>query len=513
MAPNRSDPHLEQLRASFETAWREGREPQIETYLSECAAEEREPLLRLLLTAEVELRMRAGQAIRAAEYVERFADQPEVVWSVLSRAETIVGGEEGSPSPAVIHESPLALSPFFRAVPAEVLLAHMYPREYSPGEALIRQGDVSDELVLISEGEVEISSLTPEGRRIVIDRSHRGDVLGEMALLTSEPRLADAVAIDHVRALVLPAAKFHELARTYPELSHVLTEVLARRLGVGSRDALIDKELDGYRVIRRLGRGGMGIVYQAQELSTGRTVALKMLSHRLIYDEEAAARFQREAEIVQRLAHENIIQILGRFEAFRTYFLVLEFCHGRTLEELVLEEGRLPEGRVRAIAGQLASALAAAHRAGVAHGDVKPANVMLTGSGLVKLMDFGLAEPAAKTTKAAQRIVGTPRYMAPERRRGQRASPEGDWFSFACVVYELLLAQPLFRGTDEEELRRDFRAWQPPDLARLCPGLSPDFVEALEAAFAADPARRRLDFNRLAAWSPSLETTRVFPPS
>ena len=513
MAPDRSYPHLDERRTAFEAAWREGRQPKIESFLAECAASERDLLLRLLLTAEVELRMRAGQAVRAADYVARFPDQPEVVWSVLSRAETLVGRKVGSHSPAVIHESPLALSPFFRAVAPEVLLAHMYPRDYAPGQALIRQGDVSDELLLISDGEVEISSLTPEGRRLVIDRSHRGDVLGEMALLTSEPRMADAIAIDHVRALVLPAQKFHELARAYPELSSVLTDVLARRLGVGSRDALIDKELEGYRVIRRLGRGGMGIVYQAQELSTGRTVALKMLSHRLIYDEEAAARFQREAEIVQRLAHENIIQILSRFEAFRTYFLVLEYCHGRTLEEVVHEDGQLPESRVRAIAGQLASALSAAHRAGVAHGDVKPANVMLTGSGLVKLMDFGLAEPAAKTAKTAQRIVGTPRYMAPELRRGQRASPEGDWFSFACVVYELLLAQPLFRGSDEEELRRDFRTWQPPDLERLYRGLSPDFVLALEGAFAADPASRRLVLDRLAAWSPSLETTRVHPPT
>src|SRR5688500_1376365 len=172
VAPDRSDPHVDQRRASFEAAWREGRQPRIESYLAECAADERDSLLRLLLTAEVELRMRSGQAVRAAEYVVRFPDQPEVVWSILSRAETLVGREDGAPSPAVIHESPLALSPFFRAVPADVLLAHMYPREYAPGEALLRQGDVSDELLLISEGEVEISSLTPEGRRVVIDRSH-----------------------------------------------------------------------------------------------------------------------------------------------------------------------------------------------------------------------------------------------------------------------------------------------------------------------------------------------------
>jgi len=250
-----------------------------------------------------------------------------------------------------------------------------------------------------------------------------------------------------------------------------------------------------------LGRGGMGIVYQAETLDGKKTpVALKMMSHRLVYDRRARAHFEQEANIIQSLRHPNIIQTFGRFAAFHTYFLVLEFCPGQALDEILAAEGPLSENQARPILGQLAAALSYANHSGILHRDLKPGNVMLITPGRVKLMDFGLAEPVAAAGQEAGRIFGTPRYMAPEQRRGERVDQRADYFAFACLAYELMLGRPLFDGNGVEELLRDFRGWRPPPLNQLRPDVSEEFSAAILPALHPESALRELDLARIAAW-------------
>src|SRR5690606_14782212 len=128
---------------------------------------------------------------------------------------------------------------------------------------------------------------------------------------------------------------------------------VATRLGGMVRDVLAGKTLEGYRFERQLGQGGMSVVYQATEAASNRSVALKMMSHRLVYDTIALQRFQREAGLIEQLQHENIVQMLGRFRAFHTYFIVMEYCDGQSLDAVLRNRRGLKEPEIRKILGQV----------------------------------------------------------------------------------------------------------------------------------------------------------------
>jgi serine/threonine-protein kinase len=357
--------------------------------------------------------------------------------------------------------------------------------------------------MVLCSGEVEISTHDDQGRQRILARTGQLQVLGEMALLTDRPRSANAVAITPVRTLLLPAERFHELAGQFPELSEVLTLLLAERLGLPDRDdVLIGKILDRYRITDRLGRGGMSVVYDAHHVGTGQHVALKMMSHRLVYNQDALDQFQTEADLIQAFDHPNIVRMFGRFAAFHTFFIVMEFADGATLNKHIEQHGPLSETEFRKVFGQIVSALRYAHSAGVIHRDVKPANIMLTSNGVVKLMDFGLATPARGASSIDNdRVVGTPRYMAPEQMVGGYLTAEADLFSLGCVGYEMLTGHPLIVENDVLELLRLHANWQVPDVRQTCAGLSDDVCRVVQQCLPLDPADRRIDFELLASWA------------
>ena len=323
-----------------------------------------------------------------------------------------------------------------------------------------------------------------------------------MSLLTEETRSADVVALSPVRASVLPADEFYELAKQFPTISVVLTRLVAIRLGRKKHDALAGKTLDAYRIIERIGFGGMAVVYKAEELETGRQVALKMMSHRLVYDTTAFALFQREADIVESFDHENIVRVLGRFAAFRTYFIVMPYIEGSALEDLVRKQGPFPEPECRKIIGQAASALDFAHAADIIHRDVKPSNLLLTFDGVVKLMDFGLAKPVADSSlDKIDPIVGTPRHMAPEQWTGVNVGKAADYFGFGCTAYRLLTGKWLLSDTDVEDLLHHRDSWTAPQIEKLCPGVSDEMCEMIQTCIHHDQDERRIDLKQVARWA------------
>jgi len=380
----------------------------------------------------------------------------------------------------------------------DLVAARMSERVLSAGEYLMRQGEQGKSLVVILEGSAEVS-VTADGERRVLQRVGPGAIVGEMALLTHEPRSADVVAIDRLRVKSLPVAAFHELSKAHPAISVVLTQIVARRLGAAEHDALAGKELGGYHITHRLGRGGMAVVYEAVEQSTGRRVAAKMMSHRLVYDATALAQFQREADIVESFEHENIVHVYGRFPAVHTYFIVMEFCDGCSLDRTIAVHGPLSEAETRGIIGQLARGLALAHARGIVHRDLKPANVMVTREGVVKLMDFGLAKPVSDATAGS--IAGTPLYMAPEQLAGERLGREADLFSLGVTIFEMLKGRLPFQSTDLTQLRRCHAEWDPSQLSRLLPDIGRPMRDLLERCLAPRPEHRQVDLAQIAAWA------------
>lgn len=403
----------------------------------------------------------------------------------------------------------------FDSLPVEMvdqLESHMEERIYSSTEFLTRQGDPGSCLFLIRKGTVGIIVTDEHGVAHEIDRSGPGDILGEMALLTEEPRSASLIAHDQVTAKLLSAEAFHEAATSHPEIGQVLTKLLAQRLGGQRRDVLAGKTLDQYRIARRLGRGGMAIVYEGMHKQTSQRVALKMLSHRLVYDKSSLAWFQREADLIESFEHPNIVRMHGRFQAFHSFFIVMEFCDGITLERLVRLNGPLGQDDFRKAFGQIASAVLYAHKRNVVHRDIKPVNVMLNFDGMLKLMDFGLAKPLRDKQADVEldsQIVGTPRYMAPEQLKGREVTEVADYFALGCTAYKLLTGDSLFIDHDVTKLRDLHDRWRVPDFAKQRPDFAPDICELLTGCLQRRRTKRVCDLAKYAAWAAPLEVTRV----
>jgi len=332
-----------------------------------------------------------------------------------------------------------------------------------------------------------------------------GDLVGEMALVTREPRSATVVAETRVRALFVPTAAFDQLAARHLELAVVLTTVVADRLGQHSRDGFGGKLIEQFRILRCIGRGGMSVVYRAHDESTDEVVALKMMSYRLIYDPAALSRFRREAEIVQALDHPNVARLKRLFAAYHTYFLVMELCEGADLQRLVASRGPLPEREVRAVLGQLARALEYVHARGVVHSDLKPGNVMITRDGVVKLMDFGIAVGSLsaddRTRTVHQGVLGTPAFMAPEQLSGQPLDARTDVYAVGCIGYELLTGRRLFDAADFFPLVQQKLTLTLPPVGEIAGGISPELHAFIERAVRVDPAERPASLASLVAWA------------
>jgi serine/threonine protein kinase len=256
----------------------------------------------------------------------------------------------------------------------------------------------------------------------------------------------------------------------------------------------------------------VAIVYEGADDESGRRVALKMLSHRLVYDKPSLAWFQREADIIERFEHENIVKMSGRFHAFHSYFIVMEFCDGITLERLVRLNGPMNPDDFRKTFGQLAAALLYAHERDVIHRDLKPVNMMVNFDGMLKLMDFGLAMPLHTVPDALEldrQVVGTPRYMAPEQLMGRELTEAADYFSLGCTAYKLLTGDSLFVESDVIKLREIHASWNAPDFASRHPTFSPEICELLTGCLQRKPEARVCDLAKYALWAKPLDVTRL----
>jgi eukaryotic-like serine/threonine-protein kinase len=408
-------------------------------------------------------------------------------------------------------------SPFsdFRRELQSTLLSVMRVVSYQTGEYLIRQGDPGEFLLVILEGTAAGHVRQAVGTPTPIAEFSAGAVVGEISLLTNEPRTADVIASTPVRALFLSAADFHRLAEAHPELRVVLTYVLADRLGRSSYDGLSGKDIHGYRILRCVGRGGMGIVYEGASLATGSTVALKMMNHALLYQPAAIKRFRGEAEALRSFQHPSIARLYDHFAAYQTEFLVMEFCEGVTLDHRIASHGPVPEAVVRKIVGQLAETLHYVHQLGQTHNDLKPSNVMIDRSGRAKLLDFGLARfgqsgaegTVAEATTVSQPVglVGTLRYMAPEQFSGAATDYRVDVYGLACVAYELLTGRPVVTASDLFGIIGAKHSFVLPEPHLIGPGITTDMRTFLAHGLETQPEKRTVDLRRVAQWAGPIE--------
>lgn len=252
-------------------------------------------------------------------------------------------------------------------------------------------------------------------------------------------------------------------------------------------NALADRLLAGrYRLIEHIDRGGTAEVWRGRDERLDRAVAVKILGREA--DPAFRERFTMEARRAAAVSHPHIVTIFDEGQDGSDAFIVMEDVRGRTLRDIVAERGALPPAEATALITQLGGALDATHRAGLVHLDVKPANVIVDGNGNAKLTDFGIARAARDSEE--RELVGTARYIAPERIEGRPVTARSDVYGLALVAYELLTGKPAFAGVENEDLLRERLAAGAPHVRSVDPALGTAADTVIAKGLAREPARR-----------------------
>ena len=256
-------------------------------------------------------------------------------------------------------------------------------------------------------------------------------------------------------------------------------------------DTLINTLFDGrYRIVRKLGMGGMANVYLAEDEVLGRRVAIKILNDRHAGDDQFVERFRREAKNAASLSHPNIVSIYDRGEAEGTYYIAMEYLDGRSLKELIVARGPAPIHLAVDYARQILSALRFAHRHGIVHRDIKPHNVLVDGEGRLKVTDFGIARAGASQMTEAGSIIGTAQYLSPEQAKGASVDQTSDLYSVGVVLYELLTGVVPFSGDTPVEIAMKHLSTVPEPPSAKRADVPRDLDMVVMRALAKDPSER-----------------------
>ena len=252
-----------------------------------------------------------------------------------------------------------------------------------------------------------------------------------------------------------------------------------------------------YEILEIIGTGAHGRVARAHDPLIGRQVAIKLFPKELAHG-EARQRFIKEARVVGQLSHPAIITLhdMGIDEATQTPYLVMEFLEGQPLDR-ILDKGSIPFPKACAWAGEVASALGVAHRKGVIHGDVKPANMLITDEGKVKLMDFGMARLASHDTNATP-LAGTPAYWCPEQIMGKPQDSRSDLFSLGIVLYEMVTGKRPFDAESLQGICSKVLSSTPLPPSHANPSVPAAFDDLVVRCLAKDPSARHASAEALA---------------
>jgi serine/threonine protein kinase len=333
----------------------------------------------------------------------------------------------------------------FGAIPREALsslLNSLTYREIKSGERFIKQGDPGDIFYIVQDGAC-VAYVEKDQKTHTVGRMGKGDVVGEMAMLTGEPRSAHVEAETDMKIWGLSRRQFDIIAEENPDLRSFLTKLVADRFS--GRKLTAERAIGKYIITDIIGRGGYSIVYKGVHSGLNMPVAIKMMRHNLAMDPQFLRNFRAEAKTIANLNHENIIKVYDIEELYRTVFIVMELVEGETIKELIQREKAIPYPQIVSVLIQVCQALAYAHREGIIHRDVKPANMFIKGGDSVKLLDFGLS---CTTGSGNLGFSGTVGFMSPEEIEGETVDQRSDIYALGITTYEMLTGQRPFPEDD-----------------------------------------------------------------
>jgi eukaryotic-like serine/threonine-protein kinase len=263
-------------------------------------------------------------------------------------------------------------------------------------------------------------------------------------------------------------------------------------------DVMPNTMVDGrYRVVSRLGSGGMADVFLAEDQQLGRKVALKLLHHRFAQDPDFVERFRREAQAAAGLQHPNVVSVYDRGSFDDTYYIAMEYLPGRSLKQLIREEAPLDPLRAIDITIQILKAARFAHRRGVIHRDLKPHNVIVDDSGHAKVTDFGIARAGASDMTETGSIMGTAQYLSPEQAQGRAVDAASDLYSVGVVLYEMLTGRVPFDADSAVSIALKHVSEAPPPPSQFNPNIPPELEQTVLWVLNKNPADRPTDADQL----------------
>lgn len=397
---------------------------------------------------------------------------------VGKRTRSIVDQVTASAAPAADAPAWTRLALFADLAPDDLTAmgAALVPVRFEAGDMIVAQAEPGDALYLIESGTLHVR--TADGR--FDKRFEAPETVGEMALVTREPRSASVTAVSAVTGLRLTRDRFAALVAEHPQIASILTKLVGNRL----------REIDGirrvgkYRILGPLGSGGVSDVFLAEHPELGRQVAVKMLSHALVYHPSFGERFDREARVVAQLDHPNIVRVYDFEQAYGTRFIVMEKLDGQLLEDAISADQPFSWTEIRRLLAEVADALAHAHEHGLVHRDVKPLNIFLERDGSARLFDFGIAIPIEDSQCSGADRLGTPYYMAPEQIRGRALDGRTDLYALGMTAYELITGEVAFDAENIEGLVRNHLLDPVPDIRRLRPDVPADLLRFVQVCTA-----------------------------
>lgn len=343
--------------------------------------------------------------------------------------------------------------------PSSPLLKGMSYKHIKAGNRFIAQGDPAEAAYIIQRGSC-IVIVEKDGQLHPVGHRGEGDIVGVMAVLTGEPCGAHVEAETEMDVWRLDKARFEDISRSEPEQWSFLTELVADRFD--SKRPIADRSIGKYVATGIIGRGGYSIVYKGLHAGLNMPVAIKMLRHDLVMDSTFLANFNNEAKIIAALNHENIIRVYDIEERFKTVFIIMEYLQGESLRDLLVRLKKIPWKLAVNYLLQACAGLGYAHRKGIIHRDINPANIFVLQNDRVKIFDFGIACPAGTEDYL---LGGAFPYLAPELFDGEPADEPSDIYALGITAYEILAGKRPYPEESAAALMKLHRTQDIPDPA------------------------------------------------
>lgn len=408
----------------------------------------------------------------------------------LKLHEKVVGHKRIKPSDIEF----LINTQLFKAIPHEAwcpVLNCIEPRHLHAGVRLISQGEIGETLYLIQNGSCLVS-VEKDNKLHSIARLKPGDIVGEIATLTGEPRNAHVDVETDVKAWCITRNQFDSLCKEYPDILNFLTEMVTNR--ICSSRVVADRTIGKYVINEIIGRGGFSIVYKGIHSALNMPVAIKMLKHDLALRSDFSEQFVNEAKIIARLNHENIVKVYDIEELYRTFFIIMEYLEGEPLRLILEKMPRPPLTKVLNILLQICYGLSYAHSQGIIHRDINPNNIFIMPDGRIKIVDFGLAcSPGSEGCL----FEGTIFYISPEQIKAENLDGRTDIYSLGIMAYEMITGEKPFYGDDISKII-DFHLQQDiPDPRESVPDLPDELRNVILRCTKKKPSERYLRIHEI----------------